>query len=53
MFIKKKSRLSRSLMKITLVEEEIEGCLEKEEEEEVVTDNLSTRPLSNVLSVIN
>jgi hypothetical protein len=40
-------------MKITLVDEEIEGCLEKEEEEEVVTDNLLTRPLSNILSVIN
>jgi hypothetical protein len=49
MAIEEKSRLSRSFTKITLVEEEVEGC--SEEEEKVITDNISTRLLLNVLSV--
>jgi hypothetical protein len=43
MVIEEKSRLSRLLTKKTLVEEEVEGCLE--EEEEVVTNYNLTRLL--------
>ncbi|CAL2226197.1 unnamed protein product [Prunus armeniaca] len=51
MAIEERSRLSRSLMKTTLAEDEVKG--RSEEEEEVVVDNRSTRPLSSALSVTN